>query len=247
MPILGLGTWNLRGARCVESVQAALRMGYRHIDTAWLYENQSEVGEGIRASGVPYDEIFLTSKIWRDQLRKTAVLAQHEQNLQQLGFDCVDLLLIHWPNESVPLKETLDAFAQLQEEGKTRAIGVSNFPEHLVDEARRISSAPITVNQIKYSLHTPEEKLREHCQRHGVALTAYTPLEKGAVADSPEVRVVAAHHGKTPVQVSLRWLAQKDVIVIPKASSEEHLRENMNLFDWELSEEEMTILDGLRA
>ena len=247
MPMLGLGTFQLRGPRCVASVEAALTMGYRHIDTAWRYENQREVGEGIRASGVPYDEIFLTSKIWRDQLSKTAALTQHQENLDQLGFEYVDLLLIHWPPATVPLEETLDVFAQLQEEGKTRVIGVSNFSESLVDEARRISRVQITVNQIRYNLHSQEEKLREHCQERGVVVTAYTPLERGRVADSSAIREIAQYHGKTPIQVALRWLVQKEVIVIPKASSEDHLRENLDLFNWELTQEEMIELDGLTA
>ena len=193
MPLLGLGTWDLRGRQCGEVVGWALDMGYRHIDTAWMYENQREVGEGIRSSGLSYDEIFLTSKIWQ--------------------------------------------------EGRARAIGVSNFSCALVDEARQVSRLAISVNQIKYNLQNVEEALREHCQKNGIAVTAYTPLSRGALTGHQALEAAAERHGKTAAQVALKWLVQKDVVVIPKASSREHLRANMDLFDWQLSDSEMSELD----
>lgn len=242
MPLLGLGTWDLR-PQCRDVVGRAVGMGYRHIDTAWNYKNQREVGEGIRASGVSYDEVFLTSKIWHTHLKKDQVLSQHAENLEQLGFDYVDLLLIHWPSGDMVLGETLDAMGQLQEEGRARAIGVSNFSAELVDEARQLSRVPISVNQFKYNLQEPEEALREHCQRHGLVATAYTPLARGALTAHQALAATAERHGKTAVQVALRWLVQKDVVVIPKASSRQHLQENMDLFDWELSDREMAALD----
>ena len=243
MPLLGLGTWDLRGRQCGEVVGWALDMGYRHIDTAWMYENQREVGEGIRSSGLSYDEIFLTSKIWHTHLQRDQVLSQHTENLEQLGFDYVDLLLVHWPGSDTDMEETLDAFAQIQEEGRARAIGVSNFSSALVDEARQVSRVAISVNQIKYNLQNLEEALREHCQKNDIAVTAYTPLARGALTGHQALEAAAERHGKTAAQVALKWLVQKDVVVIPKASSREHLRENMDLFDWQLSDSEMAELD----
>lgn len=243
MPLLGLGTWDLRGPQCREVVGWALEMGYRHVDTAWMYKNQREVGEGIRASSLSYDEIFLTSKIWHTHLKKEQVLSQHAENLEQLGFDYVDLLLVHWPSSDMVLGETLDAIAQLQEEGGARAIGVSNFSAELIDEARQVSRVPISVNQFKYNLQDPEETLREHCQKHGLVVTAYTPLARGALTAHQALASAAERHGKTAAQVALKWLVQKEVVVIPKASSRQHLQENMDLFDWELSDREMAALD----
>ncbi len=243
MPLLGLGTWDLRGSQCSEVVGWALDMGYRHIDTAWMYKNQREVGAGIRASGVSYDEIFLTSKIWHTHLQPDQVLSQHAENLEQLGLDYVDLLLIHWPSDDMVLEETLDAFARIHEEGRARAIGVSNFSSTLVDDARQVSRIPISVNQIKYNLQNPEEALREHCQKNGIAVTAYVPLARGALTEHQASEAAAERHGKTAAQVALKWLVQKDVVVIPKASSRQHLRDNMDLFDWQLSDTEMSELE----
>ena len=190
MPLLGLGTWDLRGSQCEEIVHAALEMGYRHIDTAWMYDNQREVGEGIRASDVAYDEVFLTSKIWKSHLKRDQVRSQHGENIAQLGFDYVDLLLIHWPSESgVPLGETLAAFAELQEENATRAVGVSNFSPGLVDNALETSRVAIVNNQFQYSLQRHDEKLRQHCQGQGVAVTAYSPLAKGSMAEAEAVAI----------------------------------------------------------
>ncbi|MEE2657632.1 MAG: aldo/keto reductase [Candidatus Latescibacterota bacterium] len=247
MPMLGLGTWDLRGSDGTRAVATALEMGYRHVDTAWMYENQQVVGEGIRASRVPYDEIFLTSKIWHTHLAADQVRAQHEENLSQLGFDYVDLLLIHWPKGEAPLGETLGAFAELVDEGKTRSIGVSNFSEALVDEAREVSDKQICVNQVKYNLREAPNALRQHCQQRRIAITAYTPTAKGSTYDEPAVTAAAQAHGKTPAQICLRWLVQQEIIVIPKAASEMHQRENMALFDWALSEAEMVALSAIAS
>ena len=243
IPLLGLGTWDLRGQQCREVVGRALEMGYRHIDTAWMYENQREVGEAIRSSSLSYDEIFLTSKIWHTHLKRDQVLSQHAENLAQLGFGYVDLLLVHWPSSDMVVAETLDAFAQLQEEGRARAIGVSNFSSELIDQARQVSQVPINLNQFRCNVHNREEALREHCQKLGIAVTAYTPLARGALAEHEALESAAERHGKTAAQVALKWLVQKDVVVIPKASSSEHLLENMDLFDWQLSDREMAELD----
>ncbi len=245
MPVLGLGTWDLRDAQCKEVVKRAIGMGYTHLDTAWMYENQRAIGEAVRESGVGRSELFITSKIWKTHLEYDAVLGQCEEILEQLQTGYVDLLLVHWPSDAVPLPDTLNAFENIYEEGKARSIGVSNFSADLVDQARQICRTPISVNQVMYHTHQNQEELRRHCAERGVVMTAYCPLAKGEFLDDPVLREVAAYHGKTSAQVTLKWLVQKGVIAIPKASSEAHLRANIELFDWELRAEEMQRIDAL--
>ena len=248
MPMLGLGTWDLRGEQCVEVVLRAIELGYTHIDTAWMYENQGPIGRAVRQCGVDRSELFITSKIWHTHLEHDEVLAQFEEILDQLQMDYVDLLLIHWPSKkSDPLQDTLRAFEKISAAGKTRSIGVSNFDVELVEQARTICQVPICVNQVEYYTHLPQQELLQHCIRHNVVLTAYRPLGKGGILQDPVLRTVAQNHGKTVAQVALKWLLQQGIIVIPKASSEVHLRQNMDLFDWELDGAEMQQIGGLSA
>ena len=245
LPMLGLGTWDLRGTVCETVIPQALEMGYRHIDTAWMYENQREVGVGLRASGVARDQYFLTSKIWKTHLRPGDVRTQHAENLEQLGLDCVDLLLVHWPVDDVPIDETMGAFAELVDAGQVTSVGVSNFSEEQLDAACAACPHSVTVNQVKYNVLTAPEALRAHCQSQGIVVTAWTPTTRGEVDNREAVRGAAAAHGKSATQVCLRWLVQKGVVVIPKSTSVDHLRENMDIFDWELSVAQMVALDGL--
>jgi diketogulonate reductase-like aldo/keto reductase len=245
MPLLGLGTWNLRGVQCAQVVQLALEMGYRHIDTAHMYENQVEVGQGLRASGVERGEIFVTTKIWRDSLAYDEVLAQFAACLEMLEMDYVDLLLIHWPNEAVPLAETLRAFDEIAATGQARSIGVSNFGAALVDQALELATAPIVANQVELHVGNIDAALWRHCRDREVAITAYRPLAKGDAADDATLETIGEKRGKSAAQVALRWLVQKGIIAIPKASSEAHLRANMDIFAWELETAEMERLDRL--
>jgi len=246
MPVLGLGTWALRGEQCKVAVKKAIELGYTHIDTAWMYGNQKEIAEALREVGVARTELFITSKIWRTHLKYNAVLEQCEECLEQLQTDYLDLLLIHWPNETVPLEETLAAFNKIYDEGKTKSIGVSNFNIGLVDQAREFSRAPISVNQVEYHVHQNREALRQHCQKHQIVLTAYSPLAKGAILREPILKPIAEKHGKTIPQIALRWLLQKGLIVIPKASSESHLRTNFDVFNWELTQDEMQQINNIK-
>ena len=245
MPLLGLGTWDLRGKACEAVVPLALEMGYRHIDTAHMYENQVEVGRGLRASGVERGEVFVTSKIWRDSLEYDKVHKQFAACLEMLAMDYVDLLLVHWPNDSVPLAETLKAFDEIAASGQARSIGVSNFSAALIDEAQELASAPIVNNQIELHVGNVDVALFAHCQQRKVSVTAYRPLAKGVAAGDVVLGEIGGKHGKSAAQVALRWLVQKGIVAIPKASSEEHLRANMDIFDWALEEEEMGRLDRL--
>lgn len=245
MPVLGLGTWKLRGEICKTAIKEAFQLGYTHFDTAWVYGNQREIGEALQEIGVERDQLFITSKIASDHLQHDAVLAQCDECLEQLRTDYVDLLLIHWPNEAIPLEETLSAFNKIADAGKAKSIGLSNFGIDQVERARKISEVPISVNQVKYHVRHNPADLLQHCKAHHIVLTAYSPLARGQIQGEPLLKRIAENHEKTPAQVGLRWLLQKGMVVIPKASSKAHMKENLALFDWELTAEEMSEIDNL--
>lgn len=239
MPILGLGTWQLTGRRCKEAVKKAIELGYKHIDTAWIYDNQENVGDAIKESGVKREKLFITSKVWTDNLRYEDVLEQCKETLNQLKLDYLDLYLIHWPDSDVPLEETFRAFKKLVSEKKIRSIGVSNFNIARVREAMEKSEIPVSVNQVEYHPYLNQESLLEECRKNKIILTAYSPLARGKIINDKVLKSVAEKYDKTASQVTLRWLLQKNIVVIPKASSENHLKENMEIFDFELKKEDM--------
>ncbi len=247
IPALGFGTYQLRGTACREAVADALAMGYRHIDTAQAYQNEAEVGAAIAASDVSRDDLFVTTKVWVDHLEPDTARRTTAQSLRDLQMDYVDLLLIHWPNEdAAPLEATLDALDALKDEGKTRHIGVSNFTPTLLQRA--LDHTTIFCNQVEYHPFLSQDALLAQAQSHDLLLTAYTPLARGEVLASDRLKAIGERHGKTPVQVTLRWLVQQDqVAAIPKASSAEHRRENINIFDFSLSDEEMRAIHTLAA
>ena len=246
IPILGLGTWQLTGKKCKESVKKAIHLGYRHIDTAWIYDNQEEVGKGIRESGIARKKLFITSKVWTDNLEYESVLEQCEETLSQLNLDYLDLYLIHWPNINIPLEETFRAFKKLVDEEKVKSIGISNFNTERVKEATEKSKVPISVNQVEYHPYLNQENLLKICKENKIILIAYSPLARGKILDDPILIKIANEVDKKPSQVALRWLIQKNIVVIPKASSEDHLRENMEIFDFELSREQMEEINGIQ-
>lgn len=244
VPKIGLGTWMLEGDACRAVVERALELGYRHIDTAQAYGNESKVGGALETSGIDRDEIFLTTKIAFDNLRRDAVLRSAHESRRRLASEYVDLLLVHWPSPDVPLGETLEAMMELQEDGVTRHVGVSNFPPSLLEEALTI--APILAVQVEYHPFLAQHRLLAMCRRADLMLTAYSPLARGRVAKEPVLQEIGERHGKTAAQVALRWLVQQtDVAAIPKASSEEHLRDDIDVFDFALSLDEVHRVDGL--
>jgi 2,5-diketo-D-gluconate reductase B len=248
IPALGLGTWQLRGKECTASVATALGMGYRHIDTAQIYENESEVGEGIKKSGVARGDIFLTTKVWMDRLRDGDLQKSADESLKRLKTDYVDLLLIHWPVEDVPFAEQLKALQDVQKKGKAKLIGVSNFTvaqtKHVTDEIKAV----IATNQVEYHPYLSQKPVLDFCRRHGMFLTAYSPVARGAVTKDKIIQEIAKKHGKTPGQVTLRWLIQQgNVAAIPKAASEKHLKENLEIFDFKLADDEMKRIHALAA
>jgi diketogulonate reductase-like aldo/keto reductase len=245
IPALGLGTWQLNdrvGARIVEQ---ALRLGYRHIDAALVYGNEKEVGEGLRASGVKREEIFVTTKVPHTELTPPALERAVKQSLANLRLSDVNLLRIHWPNAQIPLAETIGAMCKMKKEGYARHIGVSNFTVALVEEAVKFSSEPIVTNQIEWHPYLDESAVQAVCKKHGIAVTAYCPIARGRAVGDEILTRVGAKYGKTAGQVSLRWLIQKGAIVIPRTSKVERLTENMTIFDFKLSAADMGEIDTL--
>jgi len=243
MPVLGLGTWELTGRKCTETVKKALEMGYKHIDTAEYYGNEKETGRAI--SGFDRSEIFITSKVWMTHLKHDDVIKACEASLKRLGTSYLDLYLIHWPNEKISLSETMKAMEHLVKDGKVRSVGISNFDIKRTREALEVSSVPVSNNQVEFHPHLYQKGLLEFCKKSGIAITAYCPLARGKVLKDPVITGIAEKYGRTPAQVTLRWLLQKGTVVIPKASSEQHLKENMNIFGWKLKKEDESRIDSI--
>jgi diketogulonate reductase-like aldo/keto reductase len=221
IPAIGFGTWDLRGRTCEACVDCALGTGYRHVDTAAMYDNERDVGRAIRASSVPREEIFLTTKVWPDCAGDGALQRSVEVSLKRLGLGHADLVLIHWPSPHTPVAETMRALCDVKARGLARHIGVSNFTAPLLDEAVACSDEPIVTNQVEYHPFLDQLAVLEACRRHGVSLTAYSPLAKGSVFDDAVLSEIGRAHGKSAGQVALRWLIQQDsVIAIPRGSSE---------------------------
>jgi diketogulonate reductase-like aldo/keto reductase len=247
IPLVGLGTWDLRGRACVRAVEEALRLGYRHIDTAAMYGNEEEVGEGLRASGVPRDELFITTKVWSSNLRARDFERSARDSIANLRLPQVDLLLIHWPNSSVPLKETVGALCKMKREGVARHVGVSNFTPSLVEEAVKHSTEPLVTNQIECHVYLDQTKTIAASRKAGMSVTAYTPIARGRVKGDAVLTRIGKRHGRTAAQICLRYLVQQDLIVIPKTSRPERLKENLAIFDFKLTAAEMAEIAGLAS
>jgi 2,5-diketo-D-gluconate reductase B len=244
VPAVGLGTWQITGPACVEAVSDALALGYRHIDTARAYRNEREVGQGIRASGVAREEIFLVTKVPPSSAAPDRLRASCEASLADLGVDRVDLLLLHWPAPQVPLADTLGAMSALRDEGRIAHLGVSNFPPRLLREALEL--APVFNDQVEFHPYERQDELVDTARQRDVLITAYSPLARGRVATDPTLREIGAAHGKTPGQVALRRLLDHpNTCVVPKASSHERRAENLDVFDFELTGEERARVDAL--
>jgi len=244
VPALGFGTYRLPGQECLEGVSDALAIGYRHIDTAQGYANEEFVGEAIERSGVPRDEIFLVTKVKAGNYRTKDLVSSAEESLRKLRTDYVDLLLLHWPNDEIPLEEPLAGLQELQARGLIRFPGVSNFPSKLVLEASEHLS--LFANQVEYHPYLSQKTLLKQAEEFDYLLTAYSPIAKGEVSDDPVLGEIGGKYGKTPAQVALRWLIQqRRVAAIPKAASHKHRLSNFEIFDFELTREEMTQVFGL--
>jgi 2,5-diketo-D-gluconate reductase B len=246
IPAIGFGTSGM-GNDCSDAVAKALALGYRHIDTAWKYGSERAVGEGMRASGVPRDDIFLTTKVSHEYLRADDFARSVDESLQNLGVDRVDLLLVHWPNLEIPLAETMGALAKAKRNGLARHVGVANFNIALLDQAIALCAEPLVALQAEYHPYLDQSTLLQACRERGLIYIAYCPLARGRIFSDPVLAEIARAKGKSIAQVALRWLLQKDgVAAIPRSSNAERIAQNLDVFDFTLSEQEIARIAALK-
>lgn len=250
IPVLGLGTWQSTGQDCIDVVKEALQLGYEHIDTAQAYSNEREVGLGIKQSGVARDKFFLTTKIFPDDLKfePEKLQAAARRSLENLDTDYVDLLLLHWPDKRVPLSETMPALCELQKQGLTRHIGVSNFNIDYLMEAKKHADVPIVVNQVEFHPFIKQSTLEAFLNNHHILLEAYSPLARGDVFDNEVIKEIANKHNITPAQVSLAWiLSDAKRIAIPKTANPAHLQSNLEAINIKLDAEDIKRINALAS
>jgi diketogulonate reductase-like aldo/keto reductase len=246
IPALGLGTMTLKGDVCVTAVSTALKQGYVHLDTAERYGNETEVGEGLRASGLDRGQVFVTTKVYQDKLAPADFEKSFEESLQKLKLASVDLLLIHWPNPKVPLADTMRVLCSTKADGRARHIGIANFTVPLIEEAVKLATEPLVTNQIEVHPFLDQSKVIAACRRHGLSVTAYCPLARGKVPGDPVLTRIGQAHHKSASQAALRYLIQLGVIVIPRSSNPERLAQNLAIFDFKLSDAEMAEIAKLK-
>ncbi len=246
LPAIGLGTWPMTGADCTRAVHQALELGYRHIDTAAAYDNETAVGQALRDSRVPREAIHLTTKVWWDRLAPQAMRQSLEDSLRALGTEQVDLFHIHWPGKDWDLARSIETLVALRAEGKARCIGVANFPLGLLRQVIEKLGAPLSAIQVEYHVLLDQTPLLDFARQHGLAFTAYTPLARGEAAEQPAIRAIADKHGVLPSQVALAWLLeQSGVAVIPKASSRENQLANLAALNLRLDDEDRARIGAL--
>lgn len=245
MPIIGLGTWEMTGKECTQVVKKALELGYRHIDTADKYGNHKDIALALKESDIERSKLFLTSKVDRLDLHYNDFLETTERLLNELDIEYLDLLLIHWPNRNIPIKETLQAMVDLKEKGKVRSIGVSNFTEAHIEEAKKYYPELISVNQLEFHPYLYQKDLLNFCRKNGIILTAYSPLGRGEIFKDSRIKKLSEEYNLNSAQLVLRWLIEKGIVVIPKASSIQHLEANLEVLNISVTEEALERLDSL--
>jgi len=246
IPMLGLGTWDMRDAECTQAVKCALDLGYTHIDTAEMYGNEEAIGGALK--GAKRDKLFITSKVWFEHLGYKDVISACEGSLARLGCEYLDLYLIHWPRRGTDYQATFAALGELHDRELINALGVSNFTISHLEESLKICDdleLEISVNQVEFHVGLYQHELLEFCDRNDIALTAYSPVCKGQFAHHELLNEIAEAHNKSSTQIALRWLVQRGIVAIPKASQRAHQSSNLNIFDFELSEDGMSRLDAL--
>ncbi|MRX74032.1 aldo/keto reductase [Bacillus lacus] len=245
MPWFGLGVWQAEdGEEVVNAVSSAVKAGYKSIDTAAIYRNEDGVGIGIKQSGVPREELFITTKVWNTEQGYESTLQAFEESLKKLDLEYVDLYLIHWPVAG-KYKETWKALEKIYKDGKARAIGVSNFQVHHLKDLIEDAEIKPMVNQVEFHPRLCQLELREYCKEQKIQLEAWSPLMQGKLLDNPVLAEIAEKHNKTTAQVILRWDVQSGVVTIPKSVKEQRIIDNADIFDFELSQEDMERIDGL--
>ena len=246
LPAIGLGTWPMTGNACTQAVRQALDVGYRHIDTATAYDNEAAVGQALRDSDVPREQIHLTTKVWWDRLEPKAMRQSLEDSLRALGTEQVDLFHIHWPGQDWDLGRSIDTLVALRDEGKARHIGVANFPLGLLRQVVETLGAPLSAIQVEYHVLLSQQPLLDYARSRDLLLTAYTPLARGQAAAQPVIQDIAHKHGVLPSQVALKWLLDQDgVAAIPKASSQENQLVNLAAQDVQLDDEDRAAIAEL--
>ncbi len=245
MPWFGLGVYKVQeGEEALQSVMAAMKAGYRSIDTAALYQNEESVGQAIKESGVPREELFITTKVWNEDQRNDSVLEAFETSLQKLGLDYVDLYLIHWPVKE-KYKQTWKVLEQLYKEGRVCAIGVSNFQIHHLEDLLSVAEIKPMVNQVELHPLLAQTELRDYCRKQEIQIEAWAPLGQGRLLEHPVLQEIAAQHNKTTAQVILRWDIQNQIVTIPKSVKEFRIIENANIFDFALTESDIQKINSL--
>ena len=246
IPAIGLGTFGLTGDACSQAVQWALAAGYRHIDTAKMYGNEEAVGAGLKAGGLSRDEVFVTTKVWWEDIGPGDLQRSAEASLKRLGLSQVDLLLIHWPNPSVALEASTAALCDAKRSGLAKHVGVSNYTVAMLDEATRLAGEPLVADQVEYHPYLGQGPLHAACRRHGMAMTSYCPLGRSNVLADPTIGAIAGAHGRTVSQIVLRWhVQQPGVVAIPKSGTKKHIEDNLAVFDFALSDDEMARISAL--
>ncbi len=244
IPSIGIGTWRLDDNTCTNSVKIALDKGYRHIDTADIYGNHTAVGKALKETNVDREDIFLTSKVWHTSLDYTSVISSCERNLLELNVDYINLYLIHWPNKNIPLKETISALLELQSRGLIKDWGVSNFTKHHIQDCLDLGYKPAN-NQIEFHPSFYQKELKEFCDNNNILITAYSPLGQGLDLEIQLLKDLSNKYSKTVPQIILKWIISKNIVAIPKATDESLIVENISIFDFELSQEDIVKIDNL--
>jgi 2,5-diketo-D-gluconate reductase B len=247
IPQIGLGTMTLKEDVCVQAVKAGLQIGYRHLDTAAFYGNEKENGEGLRQSGGKREDVFITTKVRENNLTPDNFVRSLEQSLANLQLPYVDLLLIHWNNKDIPFSVSVGALCKAKKEGKAKHVGVANFTTKMLDEAWAVTTEPLVCNQVEMHPFINQDKVVAACKKHGMALVAYCPIARGKVPGAEVLERIAKAHNKTAAQVSLRYLVQRGVAAIPRSANPEHLKANLDVYDFDLTAEEMADLKALNA
>jgi len=247
IPQIGLGTMTLKEDVCVQAVKTALQLGYRHFDTAAFYGNEKENGEGLRASGVKREEVIITTKVRENNLLPENFQRSLDQSLANLQLSYVDLLLIHWNNKDIPFSVSIPALCKAKKDGKAKHVGVANFTSKMLNEAWAVTSEPLVCNQIEVHPFINQDKVLAACKKHGMAVVAYCPIARGKVPGAEVLERIGKAHGKSSAQVSLRYLVQLGLVPIPRTATPAHLKANLEIFDFKLSDAEMAELRKLNA
>ncbi|MBW2983402.1 aldo/keto reductase [Candidatus Woesearchaeota archaeon] len=248
IPQVGLGTWQVTGETVTAAVKQAYKLGYRHVDTAEMYQNEEAIGEALK--DVPREDVFITSKAWMSHYGKEELRQACRDTLRRLGVEYLDLYLLHWPKEGTDYREAFETLKELQDQGKVKSVGVSNFTVKHLEETLPIAEdvgLKISVNQVEFHPHLYQKELLEYCLRNGIVVTAYSPLAQGQLQEDETLKRAASKHGATPNQAALAWLMSHGLVVIPRSKSEEHQRENLAAAELELDPDDLEAIDGIEA